>query len=383
MTISAQTNRRSFTGSGTSGPFSYPYALMAKADLVVQKVVNATGVATTLTLDTDYTLAGTADSVGRYPSGVDITTSAVVASGYTLIAYGDPSLTQGLDLVENDPLPVEEIEKALDRLTLIARRLKDRLDRSLVLSDSDTSSATLTLPTPVAGELLGWNSAANALTSYSAADVDLTLVSAFIATLLDDADAAAARTTLGAMQQVLTTRGDLVRGGASGVPERVALGTNGQVLTSNGTDAAWATPSAVPTAATSAEVKTGTNSTKFIAPDALLAGIGFSACYVSAAQSTSAGGTVTLAHGLGRSPVAIFLKHICTSADLSYSVNDAILTAVYADTNNYGISPKVDATNITIRWASGTNQFSANNASSGGVTGMDRTKWTTTIIAFA
>jgi hypothetical protein len=40
----------------------------------------------------------------------------------------------------------------------------------------------------------------------------------------------------------LTTRGDLIRRGAS-APERVALGTNGQVLTSNGTDPVWATPS--------------------------------------------------------------------------------------------------------------------------------------------
>jgi hypothetical protein len=38
-----------------------------------------------------------------------------------------------------------------------------------------------------------------------------------------------------------TTRGDLIRFGASGVPERLALGTAGTVLTSNGLDAAWAT----------------------------------------------------------------------------------------------------------------------------------------------
>jgi len=41
----------------------------------------------------------------------------------------------------------------------------------------------------------------------------------------------------------LTTRGDLIRRGAS-APERVALGTNGQVLTSDGTDPVWATPGA-------------------------------------------------------------------------------------------------------------------------------------------
>lgn len=38
---------------------------------------------------------------------------------------------------------------------------------------------------------------------------------------------------------VITTRGDLIRGGASGVIERVALGTNNYYLASDGTDAVW------------------------------------------------------------------------------------------------------------------------------------------------
>lgn len=41
---------------------------------------------------------------------------------------------------------------------------------------------------------------------------------------------------------LLTTRGDLIRRGAA-APERVALGTSGQVLTSNGTDAVWSSAS--------------------------------------------------------------------------------------------------------------------------------------------
>lgn len=40
---------------------------------------------------------------------------------------------------------------------------------------------------------------------------------------------------------VLTTRGDIVVRGAS-IPQRLAVGTNGQYLTSDGTDPVWATP---------------------------------------------------------------------------------------------------------------------------------------------
>ncbi len=41
-------------------------------------------------------------------------------------------------------------------------------------------------------------------------------------------------------QKVITTQGDLIRGDSNGNPERLALGTSGQVLSSNGTDAVWA-----------------------------------------------------------------------------------------------------------------------------------------------
>jgi hypothetical protein len=55
--------------------------------------------------------------------------------------------------------------------------------------------------------------------------------------------AATTRATLDAQQDVFTTRGDMVRAGVGGVAERLALGTATHVLTSDGTDAAWAAPS--------------------------------------------------------------------------------------------------------------------------------------------
>jgi hypothetical protein len=42
--------------------------------------------------------------------------------------------------------------------------------------------------------------------------------------------------------EVITTEGDLIVGDASGDPSRLALGTSGQVLSSNGTTTTWITP---------------------------------------------------------------------------------------------------------------------------------------------
>lgn len=44
------------------------------------------------------------------------------------------------------------------------------------------------------------------------------------------------------LDQITTTRGDIIRGDTSGNEERLALGSSGQVLTSDGTDAGWANP---------------------------------------------------------------------------------------------------------------------------------------------
>ena len=58
--------------------------------------------------------------------------------------------------------------------------------------------------------------------------------------LVDDADAAAQLVTLGAIgNSLLTTRGDIITRGAS-APQRLALGTSGYFLKSDGTDAVWA-----------------------------------------------------------------------------------------------------------------------------------------------
>ncbi len=43
-------------------------------------------------------------------------------------------------------------------------------------------------------------------------------------------------------QDIMTTEGDVIQGGGSGVPERLGIGTNRQRLSSNGTKALWVSP---------------------------------------------------------------------------------------------------------------------------------------------
>lgn len=44
-------------------------------------------------------------------------------------------------------------------------------------------------------------------------------------------------------QDIMTTQGDIIQGGVAGVPERLAVGTSGQFLTTDGTSVSWGSPS--------------------------------------------------------------------------------------------------------------------------------------------
>lgn len=193
MTIETTANRISYTGSGTTGPFSFPYYFLADGDLTVIKTTIADGTEETLTLTTDYTVSGAGEAAGG-----SVTLVATLSSAYKLTIIRDPDILQPADYPANDRFPAATHEEALDRATMILQRLKDLIDRSFRLSDGDVSGISLILQNLGAGKLIAVNSAGTGIESIAAADVDLATVSAFIQTLLDDADAATARTTLGA-----------------------------------------------------------------------------------------------------------------------------------------------------------------------------------------
>jgi len=87
--------------------------------------------------------------------------------------------------------------------------------------------------------------------------------------LSDVANVATSRANLDAQQNIITTRGDLIRGDAAGAAERLAVGTSGQFLTNDGTDTSWgslpvssATTAGIVELLTNAELATGTDTTR-------------------------------------------------------------------------------------------------------------------------
>jgi hypothetical protein len=141
MTITSTEVRESYAGNGSTTAFSYPQKFLADADLIVISRNNTTGVETLKTITTHYTVSGAGADAGG-----TVTMLVAPASGTTLIIYLDPTVTQDLDLGENDSLPAEEVEERFDKLTLIAQRLKNQLERSVRLRDGFSPTFTPTLP---------------------------------------------------------------------------------------------------------------------------------------------------------------------------------------------------------------------------------------------
>lgn len=186
MTVSSILSRWSYTGNGATTIFAYTNRIFADSDLKVY----VDGVLKTLT--TDYVVSGV-DS----PGGGNVTFVSAPANGASVVIVRDVPATQPVDYQPNDPFPAETHEKALDRATVLVQQALDKVLRAFRLQDSDPTPEIL-LPTPAQRALkyLAFD-AAGAPSVATEVNPGNVLVSAFMETLLDDADAAAARTTLG------------------------------------------------------------------------------------------------------------------------------------------------------------------------------------------
>lgn len=196
--ISTQVNRVVYTGDGVSTNFSFNGTVLAATDLVVVEETISTGALVTKSLGSDYTISGTQDAVGRYTAGVFVVAAIAPSALVHWIIYQNPTITQNVDLVDNGLLPVEsQVELPLDRLTVIAQRLSSRISRALAQPDGDaTDIAALPIKVSRASKFLGFDANGDPIAA-AGTSANLTPVSSFINTLLDDANAATARATLG------------------------------------------------------------------------------------------------------------------------------------------------------------------------------------------
>jgi hypothetical protein len=132
MTVSSSTNRVSYSGNGTLTTFAYTFKIFDEGDLTV--ILRASnGAETVQTITTDYTVTG----VGDVGGGNVVFTTAPTATE-TVVILREQGLTQGLDLVPNDPFPAQSLEESLDKLTFMVQQHNEELGRVIKASRTNT-----------------------------------------------------------------------------------------------------------------------------------------------------------------------------------------------------------------------------------------------------
>lgn len=155
MTISSTTRKAGpYLGNGAAVAFTFAFKVFATTDLVVVRT-DLTGVETTLVLTTDYTVALNADQ-NTNPGGTVTLPSALPTNHKLTITSAVPML-QAVELTNQGGFYPSVINAALDRLTIFAQELAEKVSRSLKFGISTPAGTNPNLPAPVPYSLIGWN----------------------------------------------------------------------------------------------------------------------------------------------------------------------------------------------------------------------------------
>ena len=166
MTVSSTTTSVSYTGNGSTTAFAVTFPFLgtaAASEITVVERVIATGVETTKTYTTHYTVSGGSGSTGTVTAG---TAPATTVQWHI---RRNTTTTQTSDYVTNDPFAADTIEDNLDRLTMTGQERDGDIAQAFKYPNTYTGGASVTFPEPVAGGFITFNAAANALTTSTTA----------------------------------------------------------------------------------------------------------------------------------------------------------------------------------------------------------------------
>jgi len=149
-TVTVQTTRNVYTGTGTVGPFPYQFKIWTATDLEVIKTLVSTGAETVLTLNTHYTVSGVGVAAGG-----NVTLTSVLPSGYTLTIRRKMPLTQSQNYVSGQAFPAAASNNVLDKLQHQIQQVNEKADRAVQLPRNTALATPYLIPSP--GNPIRWN----------------------------------------------------------------------------------------------------------------------------------------------------------------------------------------------------------------------------------
>lgn len=113
-----------------------------------------------------------------------------------------------------------------------------------------------------------------------------------------------------------------------------------------------------------------------------MASTGSDNAFVSANQTITSAGSLTIAHGLSSTPEFVLMALVCTTAQAGYSVNDVVfVNDLSANQNDVGVSIVPDGTNLNVRYGSKASVFTIPNKTTGDATALTNANWRLRLIA--
>lgn len=122
MTVESATASASYTGNGVTAIFPIPFYFLVDTDLKVTRKSAATGVISTLALNSDYTLTGAGNSAGG-----SLTSIPALPNFDEIYIERNVVAVQETAYPNNGPFPAASHERALDRLTMLIQQILTKL----------------------------------------------------------------------------------------------------------------------------------------------------------------------------------------------------------------------------------------------------------------
>ena len=163
MTISSTSNKKTYTGNGSTTEFAYDFKILDSSHLkVITRLIASPYTETTQTETTHYSISGVGSA-----SGGTVTFVSAPADTLQVILLRETPQTQLTDWIENDPASSQNFEDAVDKAMMSIQDMQETLGRTLKVSKTVTDLTTPEFSEPAsarADKLLAFDTDGDELT---------------------------------------------------------------------------------------------------------------------------------------------------------------------------------------------------------------------------
>lgn len=162
MTIKVAATRNEFTATASQTVFNYTFKIFSSTDLNVFQ----TPAGQVCNDSTDQITAFTVTGVGNEDGGaITLTVGATVGDLITIVS--DIPSTRTTDYQNNGDFIPKTVNDDFDRVVSLVKQAEEVANRTLVSAECQQGTKPLTLPEPVAGQLIRWNGAVTGMENVS------------------------------------------------------------------------------------------------------------------------------------------------------------------------------------------------------------------------